>query len=177
MSAASHVIVNIDKAGLERLILDKMRAAEARFTVRVIAEKMGQGVVKEAKQIAEVELHRRPTERRTKESLRHGAEYHDSFFYRVNMAGYPRQILVECGNRHPAAPIIRKGSTPHQIPSTPGWIRFPAGKGSHVARGSKGTWAVNGPPWVSTTVAVEHPGQEAALEITLRAAHKYLGRK
>lgn len=148
------------EAKLRRLLADPRR----RSGVVTLLNNEGRKMREIAEQISEDELHRRPDDRRTPESLAHGKEYHDS--WRVVPAkeqGYDK-ITVKIGNDHPAARIIENGAKPHTIQAPSDDPRDalvfpfigPVGRGGP---GRKGGFAV---PWGSAPeffgTEVNHPG-------------------
>ena len=137
MAVARQSSVRIDQAKLMRLIDKALESPKARAHLARVANDESRKIVVIAQQLAEAELHRRPADRRTKESLAHGAEYHDSFVIIPADTSNPSKVRAGITNTHPAAGIIENGSPPHYIvansssqlafpwdpPSTAGGIR------------------------------------------------------
>lgn len=119
--------------------------------------------------IAETDLHRRPDDRRTPESLAHGAHYHDSWAHGpVDFQGNRAEIKV--GNTHPAARMVEGGTDAHSItPVTAQRLAFPYNGGGRGRPNRKGSFAV---AWSDAPTtkrkAVNHPGA-AAHRILYRA--------
>ena len=127
-------------------------------------------------EIAEADLHRRPDNRRSAESLAHGAEYHDSFeIVPANQGDGLDNMEVRVRNTHPAAHILEFGADPHAIPasSAPDLVFPYKGSGLGGRVGSKGTFAVN---WGGAIrfqgKSVDHPGVEPR-RIMRRAMQRY----
>lgn len=127
MALARRSNVRIDQAKLTRLINRALESPRAKATLARIANDESRKMVVIAEQVAEEELHRRPEERRTRESLAHGKEYHDSFVIIPADTSNPTKVRAGITNTHPAAAIIEKGSRPHTIQATgsPGRLVFP----------------------------------------------------
>jgi hypothetical protein len=188
MAVARQTSVRIDPAKLMRLIERAIESPKARATLARVANDESRKIVVIAQQLANDELHRRPANRRTKASLEHGAEYHDSFVVIPADTSNPSKIRAGVTNLHPAAGIIENGSPPHEIqatgspgrlvfpwdpPSTAGGIRQVPGKSSSFRQGTKGVFPVN--YGEAPTVAfnhVKHPGSEPK-RILARAADRY----
>jgi hypothetical protein len=188
MAVARQASVRIDQAKLMRLIDKALESPKARATLARVANDESRKIVVIAQQLANEELHRRPANRRTKASLEHGAEYHDSFVIIPADTSNPSKVRAGITNTHPAAGIIENGSPPHEIqatgspgrlvfpwdpPSTAGGIRQVPGKSSSFRQGTKGVFPVN--YGEAPTVAfnhVKHPGSEPK-RILARAADRY----
>lgn len=175
--------IRIDKAKLDRAVANALDNPRARATLSRIANEQGRKTVAIAKELAEAELHRRPANRRTAESLAHGKEYHDSFGFRVDMSN-PVRVRVHIYNDHPAAGIIEHGSEGHTISSHGPLLRFPddpalapggifpvSGKHPNFRRGAAGVFPMSGPPW-RFQASVEHPGTKPH-RILIRALDRY----
>lgn len=187
MAVARQTSVRIDQAKLMRLIEKAIESPKARATLARVANDESRKIVVIAKELAEAELHRRPVNRRTKESLEHGAEYHDSFVIIPADTSNPSKVRAGITNTHPAAGIIENGSPPHYIiantssqlafpwdpPSTAGGIRQVPGKSASFRQGTKGLFPVdyNSAPTFHTN-SVLHPGSEPK-RILARAADRY----
>lgn len=175
--------VRIDGAKLNRAIDNAIANPRAKATLSRIANEQARRLEFFAEQLAEEELNRRPTDRRTAASRNHGREYHDSFEAKVDMSN-PKRIKITLTNDHPAATIIEKGSATHEIrPKAAHSLRFPGdettqrggifpvpGAGA-LRRGVKGEFPIQGPPWVHTK-KVNHPGT-APRRIMARALDRY----
>jgi hypothetical protein len=179
--------VRIDRAKLERLIERALESPRAKATLARVANNESRKMVAIAEQIANEELHRRPADRRTKASLAHGKEYHDSFVIIPADTSNPTKVRAGITNTHPAAAIIEYGSSPHYMiagssskmvfpwdpPSTPGGIRPVPGKSPNFRQGTKGIFPV---PYGSAPTyafdAVLHPGTEPK-RILERTADRY----
>ena len=176
----------IDPIAIQRLIENATASPQAKGQLTRRVNREGQKLLEIAQGLAEKELHRRPAERRTKESLAHGKEYHDSFYVKTANPRSPREVAIRVGNDHPAASIIEDGAVPHYIfANTSSGLRFPGsggeearggivpvkGKHSNFRQGKKGTFPVNGPPWAYRDV-VEHPGVNPR-RILARATDQY----
>ena len=187
MAVARQTSVRIDQAKLMRLIEKAIESPKARATLARVANDESRKIVVIAKELAEAELHRRPVNRRTKESLEHGAEYHDSFVIIPADTSNPSKVRAGITNTHPAAGIIENGSPPHYIiantssqlafpwdpPSTAGGIRQVPVKSASFRQGTKGLFPVdyNSAPTFHTN-SVLHPGSEPK-RILARAADRY----
>lgn len=145
----------------------KRRTAAVVILTREAAE-----VAKAGKVIAENDLHRRDANRRTDESLAHGAEYHDSFEVAAPRISADR-IEIRVGNTHPAARIIEGGSNPHPITPRRRQLAFPFNGGARGGPNRKGGFAV---AWGSAPVmrsdGVAHPGS-APKRILYRAVVRW----
>lgn len=188
MAVARQTSVRIDQAKLMRLIERAIESPKARATLARVANDESRKIVVIAKELAEAELHRRPANRRTKASLEHGAEYHDSFVIIPADTSNPSKVRAGITNTHPAAGIIENGSPPHEIhwrgpnnpllfpwdpPSTAGGIRQVPGKSSRFRQGTKGVFPVNyGDAPTAAAARVSHPGSEPK-RILARAADRY----
>jgi hypothetical protein len=187
MAVARQASVRIDQAKLMRLIDKALESPKARATLARVANDESRKMVVIAQQLANNELHRRPADRRTKESLAHGAEYHDSFVIIPADTSNPSKVRAGITNTHPAAGIIENGSPPHYIiantssqlafpwdpPSTAGGIRRVAGKSSSFRQGTKGVFPVAyGDAPTMHANSVLHPGSEPK-RILARAADRY----
>lgn len=150
---------------LGRLFADRQRRQRA----VVILNAEASAIAAAGKEIAEHDLHRRPANRRTAESLAHGAEYHDSFKVEDPKITNSR-IEIRVGNTHPMAKLIEGGSPEHPItPTTGPLLVFPFRPGTRGAPNRKGDFAVafgEGPKRASR--GVRHPGT-AAKRIMYRA--------
>lgn len=179
----SSTTIRIDKAKLDRAIANALSNPRARATLSRLANEQGRKTVVIAEELANAELHRRPGDRRTAESLAHGKEYHDSFGFRVDMSN-PTRIKVHIYNNHPAAGIIEHGSEPHEIKPHGDLLRFPgnpsirpggifpvAGKHPNFRRGAAGVFPITGPPWAYAQW-VDHPGTKPH-RILIRALDRY----
>lgn len=187
MAVARQTSVRIDQAKLMRLIEKAIESPKARATLARVANDESRKIVVIAQQLANDELHRRPANRRTKASLEHGAEYHDSFVIIPADTSNPSKVRAGITNTHPAAGIIENGSPPHYIiantssqlafpwdpPSTAGGIRQVPGKSASFRQGTKGLFPVdyNSAPTFHTN-SVLHPGSEPK-RILARAADRY----
>lgn len=187
MALARQSSVRIDQAKLMRLIDKALESPKARATLARVANDESRKMVVIAQQLANNELHRRPADRRTKASLEHGAEYHDSFVIIPADTSNPSKVRAGITNTHPAAGIIENGSPPHYIvansssqlafpwdpPSTAGGIRQVAGKSSSFRQGTKGVFPVAyGDAPTMHANSVLHPGSEPK-RILARAADRY----
>lgn len=187
MAVARQTSVRIDQAKLMRLIERAIESPKARATLARVANDESRKIVVIAKELAEAELHRRPANRRTKASLEHGAEYHDSFVIIPADTSNPSKVRAGITNTHPMAALIEHGSPPHYItantssglvfpwdpPSTAGGIRQVPGKSSRFRQGTKGVFPVNyGDAPTAAAARVSHPGSEPK-RILARAADRY----
>lgn len=121
MAVARQTSVRIDQAKLMRLIEKAIESPKARATLARVANDESRKIVVIAKELAEAELHRRPVNRRTKESLEHGAEYHDSFVIIPADTSNPSKVRGRDHEHAPSRPPDREG---HQGPRHPlGWGR------------------------------------------------------
>lgn len=196
MAVARQTSVRIDQAKLMRLIEKAIESPKARATLARVANDESRKIVAIAKELAEAELHRRPVNRRTKESLEHGAEYHDSFVIIPADTSNPSKVRAGITNTHPAARRIEKGTRGHDIPLGGAGgkkLRFPGddvgeylvdpsrrggirtkdfwGRNPRRREGVAGSWPLIGPPWVFRE-QVSHPGTEPK-RILERAADRY----
>lgn len=180
--------VRLPAEKLDRLVGNALSSPSAKGALTRATNKESEKVLAFAKEIAEAELNRRPGNRRTAESLNHGKEYHDSFYVVPASSGDPMRMRVKIGNNHPAAGMIEFGTPPHSIdakaadamqfpgPNSPedrGGI-FPAPGHQTASRfrvGQKGSFMVDGPPWVYRK-HVNHPGTQAK-HILTRAMDRY----
>ena len=187
MAVARQTSVRIDQAKLMRLIERAIESPKARATLARVANDESRKIVVIAKGLAEAELHRRPVNRRTKESLEHGAEYHDSFVIIPADTSNPSKVRAGITNTHPAAGIIEYGTRrkdypiparallvfPWDPPSVRGGIRRVQGKAPQFREGAKGQFPVaysDGP--IVAFPRVKHPGTEPK-RILARAADRY----
>ena len=131
MAVARQTSVRIDQAKLMRLIERAIESPKARATLARVANDESRKIVVIAKELAEAELHRRPVNRRTKESLEHGAEYHDSFVIIPADTSNPSKVRAGITNTHPAAGIIENGSPPHYIIANTKSVGLPLGPALH----------------------------------------------
>lgn len=173
---ATRVNVQVDQAALARAIGKALGSRKARTLAQVIANKEGQKVKRIAERIAREELHRRPDNRRTKSSLSHGKEYHDSFVVRQGERTGQTAAEVKIGNTHPAHAIIEKGSKGHPIPTGSKELIFPW-DGAAIQKsgaGRKGSFPVayGEAPTRKEPVGVQHPGTDPH-HIMDRAAREY----
>lgn len=126
-------------------------------------------------EVAEEDLHRRPTERRTRESLAHGPEYHDSFeIIEAKQLG-PNKMKTGVENTHPFARAVEHGTPAHEIRSS-GRMNFPWNlrrQGPHDGAGI-GDFLVDGDANFSG-FKVSHTGA-GAKRIMARARRRYLDR-
>ena len=179
----SSTTIRVDPAKLERAIANALNNPKAKATLSRLANDQGRKLVVIAKEIADAELHRRPNDRRTAESLAHGKEYHDSFGYRVDLSN-PARVKVYVTNNHPAAGIIDNGSSGHTITARSKLLRFPGDPATRVGgifpvpgqhpnfkRGRAGDFPIAGPPWAFAG-SVEHPGTKPH-RILIRALDRY----
>ena len=196
MAVARQSSVRIDQAKLMRLIDKALESPKARATLARVANDESRKIVVIAQQLANEELHRRPANRRTKASLEHGAEYHDSFVIIPADTSNPSKVRAGITNTHPAAGIIEHGARSHNIPlGDPGEkkLRFPGdddggytvrkelrggirtkdfwGRNPRRREGVAGQWPLIGPPWVFRE-GIGHPGSEPK-RILARAADRY----
>lgn len=171
--------VRLADGDLERLrhLLEtdpKLRSAAAR-----ILNRESEKVRVIAKEITEKEIHRRPQERRTKISLAHGAELHDSFEVVPAREVGPNQMKVSIRNTHPAFAAVNNGTPPHRIePRVAKTLAFPfrgpVGKGQV---GKLGTFAVRtGDAPMFYPQGVDHPGAQGH-QILQRALRTYRRRQ
>lgn len=125
-------------------------------------------------ELAALELHRRPDERRTELSLSHGKHYIDSFeAVPAKQFGVDR-LKVAVTNTHPAHRMVEKGTRPHTISGRGGgkmsfpYLGYPAGHGGprHFA-----DWLVTGDDYFVGPV-VDHPGA-VGHEIMRRTLREY----
>lgn len=124
-------------------------------------------------QVAEESVHRRPDDRRTRESLAHGPEYHDSFeIVKAKTIGADK-IKAGVENTHPFARAVEKGTPAHPIVSE-GFQVFPwngqrngpndgAGMGDFLVSGARNARAR----------VVNHTGA-GAKNVMRRARRRYL---
>lgn len=128
-------------------------------------------------EVAEEDIHHRPDSRRTRESLAHGAEYHDSFkVIPAKEVGVDR-LKAAVVNDHPFARAVEKGTPAHQITASeaPKMI-FPWNRqrnGPHDGRGM-GNFLVTGKPTAGAKL-VNHPGA-GSKRVMERARRRYLAR-
>lgn len=176
--------VKVDPAIAGKLVAKVQTDPATYRSARRLMLQDAQVIVDEAKKIAEAELHRRSSSRRTNESLAHGAEYHDSFKYNARGSDV-RSLHVRVGNTHPIATIIEKGSGEHPIYAKSNLkigMTFPwdnatiFGKTSGVNSKSQAWIDWTDVDSVSMHVfTVEHPGTNAH-RILRRAAERYRDR-
>lgn len=154
------VQTNLQTGGLARAIAEALGSQQARNFAGQVANGEGTKLAAEAKGIAEEILHRRPENRRTKSSLAHGKEYHDSYTVTPMSPRSDEAAAVMVTNDHPAHAIIEKGSRGHKIPSSPGLVSFPwdppSTKGTPT---TKGVFTIEHKGELNDAFAqVEHPG-------------------
>ncbi len=196
MAVARQSSVRIDQAKLMRLIDKALESPKARAHLARVANDESRKIVVIAQQLANNELHRRPADRRTKESLAHGAEYHDSFVIIPADTSNPSKVRAGITNTHPMAALIEHGSKGHDIPLGGGSgkkLKFPGdedggytvdkslrggirtkdfwGANPRRREGVIGMWKLSGPPWTYPE-DVRHPGTEPK-HILARAADRY----
>ena len=111
MIRAAGILAGSDvEAKLRNLLNDPRR----RGVVTRILNAESRKILKVAEELAEDELHRRPDDRRSKESLAHGKHYHDSFRI-IDAKERNGRLQAGITNDHPAAMVIEKGAKPHPI--------------------------------------------------------------
>ena len=185
MAVARQTRVRIDQQALLRKIERALTSPQARGHLTRVANAESRKIKAFAEEIAEEELHRRPDDRRTAESLAHGKEYHDSFEIIPADSSNPSKVRAGITNTHPAAAIIENGSDGHPIEARSAKrLIFPSGgaaggivpvpgKHSNFRQGQKGTFPVEITPENKTTaIIVNHPGT-APRRILARAADRY----
>lgn len=148
------------KAALRRIIADPRNTPK----LKAIARREVRQMAEAGEAISETDLNRRPSDRRTRESLAHGAEYHDSW-----ATTEPRlegdRIIAKAGNTHPFAPAVEAGTPAHAIvprAGGPGVLKFPFNGGGRGAPNRKGAFAVAwGEAPTMRSNGVGHPGAVA----------------
>jgi len=148
------------RAVVSRIINDESRA------LKVVCE-----------EVSDEDLHRRPDERRSRESLAHGAEYHDSWEIIEARESGADKLQAGVRNTHPFARAVERGTPAHMIRSYgAGELRFPWNgrrTGPHDG-GGLGDFLVSGGRNFSG-FKVSHPGA-GAKRIAARARRRYLDR-
>lgn len=127
-------------------------------------------------EVANEDLHRRPDDRRTKESLAHGPSYHESFEIITAKEAGPDKMKSGVRNTHPFARAVEHGTPAHLIVSYPGKQSFPWNLqrlGPHNGAGM-GDFLVTGDRNFAGNV-VRHTGA-GAKRIMARARRRYLDR-
>lgn len=115
-----------------------------RATVSRILNAESAKIAAAAQQLAEQEVHRRPDSRRTRESLEHGREYHDSFeVVPAKLLGVDK-LRAAVVNTHPMARAVENGTPAHEITAREApQLRFPFNRGPRGGVGVLGGFAVN----------------------------------
>jgi hypothetical protein len=128
--------VRVDQAKLQAAIDKALDSPKARAKLARIANDESRKMVVIAEQVAEEELHRRPDNRRTAESLAHGKEYHDSFEVIPADVSNPSKVRAGITNRHPMARLIEHGSRRHPITPRGNYkLAFPSEGGANQTGG------------------------------------------
>lgn len=175
-------VVKIGKIGVPPGEVERLRnllaSPKRRAAVSRVLNRESVKVKAICEQVAEESLHRRPDSRRTKESLAHGPEYHDSFHVLTAREVGVDKLKSGVYNDHPAAVKVEKGTNPHPIPASnaPKMIfpfnrKAPAGRNTGLGLGN---FPVTGPP-LGAAVVVDHPGS-APKRVMARARRRYLDR-